>query len=73
MAEQYMATGTKAGTIGGTLLTVAINIDVSDILQTVILASIGAIVSFSISVLLKWLVRTTRRKRDSKSNPGPSK
>ena len=38
-------TGTKAGTIGGTFLTVAANIDSGDVLKTIVLAAIGAIVS----------------------------
>ncbi|MEP0984406.1 hypothetical protein [Ekhidna sp.] len=65
MSDHQIASGTKAGTAGGTLLSVVMNIDAGDILRTVILATVGAIVSFSISVLLKWLVRSSRRKRDS--------
>ncbi|SNT17344.1 hypothetical protein [Ekhidna lutea] len=65
MSDHQIASGTKAGTVGGTLLSVVMNIDAGDILRTVILATVGAIVSFSISVLLKWLVRSSRRKRDS--------
>jgi len=49
--------GTILGTVSGTALTVAVNIDSPDILKTVILAAIGAVVSFSVSVLLKWLVK----------------
>lgn len=65
MADQHFTAGTKAGTAGGTLLSVIANLDASDILRTVILASVGAIVSFSISMLLKWLVKAKRRKRDT--------
>ena len=47
--------GTILGTISGTALTVLMNIGSSDIIKTVILAALGAVVSFSISLLLKWL------------------
>jgi mannitol-specific phosphotransferase system IIBC component len=49
--------GTILGTVSGTVLTVAVNVGSSDILKTVILASLGAVVSFSVSLLLKWLVK----------------
>jgi hypothetical protein len=49
--------GTILGTVSGTALTVAVNVGSSDILKTVILASLGAVVSFSVSLLLKWLVK----------------
>jgi len=41
--------------VGGTLLTIFANIHSSDIIKTVVLASIGAVVSFVISVGLKWV------------------
>ncbi len=49
--------GTIMGTVSGTGLTVLVNIGSSDIIKTVILAVLGAVVSFSVSVLLKWLVK----------------
>jgi mannitol-specific phosphotransferase system IIBC component len=49
--------GTILGTVSGTVLTVAVNVGSSDILKTVILASLGAVVSFSVSLLLKWMVK----------------
>ncbi|WP_370089416.1 hypothetical protein [Ekhidna sp.] len=64
MSDHQIASGTKAGTVGGTLLSVAINLDSSDILRTIILATVGAVVSFSISVLLKWMVKAFKRNRD---------
>lgn len=48
--------GTILGTVSGTVLTVAVNVGSSDILKTVILAALGAVVSFGVSLLLKWLV-----------------
>ena len=62
MNVQPGASGTKAGTIGGTLLSVALTIDGSDLMRTAVLAAVGAIVSFTISLLLKFLVRKIRGK-----------
>ncbi len=45
---------TAIGTIGGTLL-VLISIPVSTILSTVILAMIGASISYATTLFLKWL------------------
>jgi hypothetical protein len=53
--------GTILGTVSGTALTVVMNIGSSDIIKTVVLASLGAVVSFSVSVLLKWLMKKIRR------------
>jgi mannitol-specific phosphotransferase system IIBC component len=52
--------GTILGTVSGTVLTVAVNVGSSDILKTVILASLGAVVSFCVSLLLKWLVKKVK-------------
>ncbi|MBK9284383.1 MAG: hypothetical protein IPM51_08685 [Sphingobacteriaceae bacterium] len=49
------------GTVSGTALTVLANIGSSDILKTAILAAIGAVVSFSVSVGCKWLVKKLKR------------
>jgi hypothetical protein len=50
-------TSTKVTTAGGTLLTFLGNIQTEDIIKTVVLSIIGAIVSFCVSMWLKWLVR----------------
>jgi hypothetical protein len=46
---------TLIGTTGGTFLSIVPNIQSEDIAKTVILATIGAVVSFTISLLLKSL------------------
>jgi len=46
-----------AGTLSGTFLSVIPNLQSEDVLKTIFLAIIGAVVSFSISILLKKLVR----------------
>ena len=46
---------TIVGTIGGTLLAIFSQLDSTDVFRTVILATIGAIVSFVVSRTIKWL------------------
>lgn len=52
-----MDSGTKAGTIGGTFLTIIVNIKGEDIVKTIVLAGIGAVVSFFVSLGLKYLTK----------------
>jgi mannitol-specific phosphotransferase system IIBC component len=59
--NQYFDTHTKAGTAGGTLLSIFANIHSGDILKTVVLAAVGAVVSFSITLLLKIMIRHFRK------------
>jgi hypothetical protein len=56
-SNQHIESGTILGTISGTGLTVFANIDSHDIIKTVILAAIGAVVSFCVSVVLKEVVK----------------
>ncbi|MFY7963520.1 MAG: hypothetical protein ACOVO1_01375 [Chitinophagaceae bacterium] len=51
----------KAGTIGGTLLTVFYNIKSEDVVKTIVLASIGAVVSFVVSLLLKAIFKKSKK------------
>jgi len=53
--------GTILGTVSGTVLTVLVNIGSSDVIKTVILAALGAVVSFSVSMLLKWLFKQRKQ------------
>ncbi|MEO8759646.1 MAG: hypothetical protein ABI388_01515 [Bacteroidia bacterium] len=50
------------GTVSGTVLTVLANIGSADISKTVVLAAIGAVVSFVVSVSLKWIVKQIKNK-----------
>ena len=52
---------TKTGTIGGTLLTVFYNISSEDIVKTIVLAGIGAVVSFMVSLLLKRIFKQNKK------------
>ena len=49
------------GTAGGTFLSILPNLHSEDVIKTVILATLGAIVSFTISVLLKFLIRKHKK------------
>ncbi|HEY1038231.1 MAG TPA: hypothetical protein VGF30_02450 [Bacteroidia bacterium] len=55
--DNNIESGTILGTVSGTALTLAVNIGSSDIIKTAILAALGAVVSFSVSLLLKWLYK----------------
>jgi len=49
------------GTASGTFLSVLPNLHSEDILKTIVLAILGAIVSFGITILLKKLVRKEKK------------
>ena len=57
----YFDTTAKAGTAGGTLLTILVNISSDDIIKTIILATIGAAVSFGVTLLLKLLIKRYKK------------
>lgn len=46
-----------AGTFGGMLLTIFSNLFIEDIARTIILAIVGALVSFGVSFALKRLIK----------------
>lgn len=52
---------TRTGTISGTLLVVIIQINTGELFKTALLAATGAIVSFCVTVLLKWIIKRFRR------------
>ncbi|MFV8356834.1 hypothetical protein ACNQGB_11710 [Flavobacterium sp. XS1P32] len=51
----------RIGTASGTLLSVVPNILSEDILKTTILAVLGAIVSFAVSLLLKGFTKSKKK------------
>ena len=57
MNENSISPGTKFGTIGGTLTVILANISGADLLKTIVLSAIGAMVSFGISLLLKMILQ----------------
>jgi len=56
----------KSGTAGGILTILLANIRTDDIIKTVILAIIGATVSFGLSLMLQKLI-VKKKKRKNKS------
>lgn len=59
--NQYFDSTTKAGTAGGTLLTIFANITSEDVIKTIILAGIGAAVSFTVTVFLKVIIKRFKK------------
>ncbi len=58
MNDQPLIGSAKMGTAGGIITILLVNITAADMVKTAVLAGIGAVVSFFISVLLKyWLSR----------------
>lgn len=57
MSGQSFISNTKAGTAGGTLTILLANLSVTDLVHTAILASVGATVSFIVSLLWKHIFR----------------
>ena len=51
---------TLAGTVTGTVFTVAAQIDSQDYMKTVVLAVVGATASFLVSIFLKWIWKVLR-------------
>ena len=46
---------TIIGTVSGTILSILATFDIQDIIKTIILAAIGATVSFLVTKGLKWI------------------
>lgn len=55
--KQIFDSTTKTGTASGTLLTIFANITKEDLIKTAILAAVGALVSFSITLVLKFVIK----------------
>lgn len=61
MNQHLFDSTTKAGTLGGTLLTIIANISKEDLIKTGILAAVGAVVSFSVTLLFKFLIKKLKK------------
>ena len=61
MMQHYFDNTTTAGTVGGTLLTIFANISSEDLVKTAILAGVGAIVSFVVTLLLKIIIKRFKK------------
>jgi hypothetical protein len=52
---------TKIGTAGGFLTVLLSYINMSDIFKTVIMSAIGTVISFSISLILNYIIKIRRK------------
>lgn len=51
----------QIGTASGTLLSIVPSIASEDIVKTIILAMVGALVSFAVSLALKWFSKSKNK------------
>jgi hypothetical protein len=49
--------GSKIGTAGGTLTILFLNISSPDVIKTIVMAAVGATISFVVSQVLKWVFK----------------
>lgn len=61
MMKEVFDSTTRKCTAGGTLLSIYANINSEDLMKTAILAAVGAVVSFGITLLLKLLVKRLKK------------
>ena len=59
--HKFFDTSIRAGTAGGTLLTIFANINNDDLIKTALLAAIGAAVSFCVTLSLKLLFKYLKK------------
>ena len=57
---------TAIGTTTGTALSVFATLDTQDYMKTIVLACVGAVVSFTVSLFLKWVWKTLRESQRKK-------
>jgi len=62
--------GTLLCTVSGTALSLAAHIESPEVVKTITLAAIGAMASFGVSLLLKWLALKFRRPSRPNDKPG---
>jgi len=53
----------SAGVLGGTFLTTITHIGSEDIITTIVLATLGAIVSFTASMMMKVFIKSIKKQR----------
>ena len=57
-------TGTRVAAWGGALLIVLVNLDPSELVKTIVLAAVGAAVSFTVSKLLHGVLRWYKQRKN---------
>lgn len=61
MNDGLITPASKAGTAGGIVTILLVNINSGEILKTIALAALGAVVSFTVSICLKWMIRRLKK------------
>lgn len=61
MTQHPINNAIVAGTTSGTLLTLMVNVTCNDLVRTVILGVVGAVVSFLASLILKFSLRKLQK------------
>jgi hypothetical protein len=57
MTEQHFTGHTIYGTLGGIITIFLVNISAGDLLKTALLSAVGAVVSISVSLVVKCVLR----------------
>ena len=57
-----MDSNTKAGTVSGVIMVLLFKANTAELVSTILLAAIGATVSFGVSMLLKLILKRFTRK-----------
>jgi hypothetical protein len=66
MESQSFNVNTRSGTLGGTLLVILVQVNWAGLFNTALIAAVGAVTSYSVSVALGWIGRKFCRKAKSK-------
>jgi len=53
--SHHIESDTVIGTVGGTILSIVPHLENTDVIRTLILATVGAVVSFLVTQVLKWM------------------
>jgi hypothetical protein len=61
MTDQQFAGHTIYGTLGGIITILVVNISAGDLLRTMVLAAVGAVVSLCVSLGCKYCLRKWRK------------
>jgi hypothetical protein len=61
MTDQQFTGHTTYGTVGGIITILVVNISAGDLLRTMVLAAVGAVVSLSVSLGCKYCLRKWRK------------
>ncbi|BAV09106.1 hypothetical protein SAMN05421788_101551 [Filimonas lacunae] len=60
-SNNYWDGNSIAGMAGGTLCTLAVTVPATELFKTIVLAAVGAVVSFGVSFLLKTIVSQSKK------------